>query len=273
MLFWLIPLVLIVASLVVLIVLALRKIPQLRVLNIEDAAKTKAKRIKEAIIVERLKRLRGPKLEGVFKRGEAAVAGTMRFGRRSVQKLKALEQYYQELKEAPANGNGGADASAVDRMMKDAADLVREEKYGAAEKKYVEIISHDSKNVRAYEELGRLYIRTKKPEQARETFDFILSFKPDDASVTVSLGEIALAEENLKTALGYFERAVAKRPNNPKYLDFLIDTALRLEEIEPARRGIDQLRAANPENKKLEDFEQRIKDISVTPKSKSLQKE
>jgi tetratricopeptide (TPR) repeat protein len=273
MLFWLIPLFLIVLSVIVLAIIIARKIPQLRVTNIEDTVKTKTKRIKEAIIVERLKRLRGTKLEHLYKQGENVAANAMKFGRRSVQKLKALEQYYQELKEAPSGGNGGADAPAVDRMMKDAAELIREEKFGAAEKKYVEIISHDSKNVRAYEELGRLYIRTKKPEQARETFDFILSFKPDDASVTASLGEIALAEDDLKTALGYFERAVTKRPNNPKYLDFFIDTALRLEEIEPARRGIDQLRAANPENKKLEDFEQKIKDISVTPKSKSLQKE
>lgn len=272
MIYWLVPLLLLVISAVVVIGLLVRKIPKLRVIDTESSLRSKARKVKEEIIRERLKRLRGPRLSKLIKKTQAASRGLSKLGRRSVQRLKALEKHYQELKEAPASAGQVSDPETIKRMMEEAAELTREGKFGSAEKRYVEIISHDSKNTRAYEELGRLYIKMKQPEQARETFNFILNFQPEDASVMVSLGEIALEERELKNALDYFEQAVELRPKNPKYLDFMIDTAIALEEVEPARRGIDQLTKVNPENKKLEEFEERIKGLSVTPAKKSLQK-
>ncbi|MFH1314777.1 MAG: tetratricopeptide repeat protein [Candidatus Uhrbacteria bacterium] len=269
MLFWLIPIIIFVLSLTVIIFVICRKIPQLRALNIETTVRAKVKQVKEAIILERIKRIRGKKLSKLIEQINQVFRRLSRFGRRSIQRLMALEKYYQELKEAPVNGSSRLDSEAIDRMLKEAGELVRQEKYSAAEKKYVEIISHDAKNIRAFEDLGRLYIRMKEPAQARETFNFILSFKPDDASVLVSLGEIALEEDEKPLALDYFERAVAKRPHNPKYLDYLTDTALKVQEIEPARRGIDSLKEVNPENKKIADFEARLRDIDVTPTSSS----
>ncbi len=272
MIFWLIPLVILVLSAAIVIVLLLRKVPKVRVIDTETSLRGKARKVKEEIIRERLKRLRGPRLSKLIKKSQHASQGLFKFGRRSVQRLKALEKHYQDLKEAPANAGQLAGPETIKRMLEEAAELVREDKFGAAEKRYVEIISHDSKNVKAYEELGRLYIKIKQPAQARETFSFILNFQPADASVLVSLGEIALEEEDLRTALDYFEQAIELRPKNPKYLDFMINAALDLEEVEPARRGIDQLTKVNPENKKLEEFEERIKGLSVTPAKKSSQK-
>ena len=265
MLFWLIPIIVFTLSLSVVLVIVLRKIPQLRALNIETTVKAKVKQVKEAIIIERIKRIKGKKISKLIEQLNQSFRKLSRFGRRSVQRLVALEKYYQELKESPVNGSARLDSDAVDKMIREAGELVHQEKFSAAEKKYVEIISHDAKNVRAFEDLGRLYIRMKEPTQARETFNFILSFKPDDASVLVSLGEIAIEEDDVPMALDYFERAVKKRPHNPKYLDFMTDIALKLEEIEPARRGIDQLRKVNPDNKKIPDFEERLGEIDVTP--------
>jgi Flp pilus assembly protein TadD len=266
-LFWAIPMGILVVAVIVLLVLVLRKIPQLRVINTDETAKAKAKRVKEEIILERIRRWQGTKLEKMYTKTKKGFQNTMKFGRRSVQRLKALEQYYEDLKEAPVANGKLIGSGAIDRMLKEAAELVKQEKFGAAEKKYVEVITHDAKNVKAYEDLGRLYIRRKEPDQAKEAFNYILSFKPDDASVMASLGEIAFEEKDFETALEYFERAVTKRPANPKYLDFLIDTALRLEEIEPAMRGIDLLKTANPDNKKIAEFETRLKEIDVTPGS------
>ena len=272
MLIWLLPIIFIILSLVVIFVVVARKIPQLRAFNIEATVKSKTKKIKEAIIAERIKRIQGKRFAKLLNQIKLALRNLSRFGRRSMQRLVALEKYYQELKEAPGNGASAIGSDKIEKMLKETAELVRQEKYGAAEKNYVEIISHDAKNVRAFEELGRLYIRMKEPNQARETFNFILSFKPDDASVLVSLGEISLDESELTMALDYFERAVKKRPHNPKYLDFLTDTALKVGEIEPARRGIDQLKKVNPENKKIADFESRLGEIDVTPTSPSQKK-
>ncbi|MBU0531604.1 MAG: tetratricopeptide repeat protein [Candidatus Uhrbacteria bacterium] len=266
MLWWLLPLIILAASLIVLIVIAVRKIPQLRVINVEETLEEKIKKTKENLILERFKRLQKSKFGRVTGGVGSLFNQTRRLGRKTVHRLKDLEHYYQELKET-SEGAHATDPEKIKRMMDEALELMKADKLQAAEKKYVEVISHNPKFVDAYEDLGRLYIKMKKPEQAKETLNFILSLNPEDASVLTSLGEIALVEEDPVLALEYFEKAVQKRPGNPKYLDFLIEASLQAEEVEPARRGIDQLKKVNPENKKIDEFESRFGKLSVTPGS------
>ena len=75
--------------------------------------------------------------------------------------------------------------------------------------------------------MGRLYLKSKQYGQARETLRFALRLSPDDASVLVSLGELDIAEDHPRAAVGNLRKAIAIRPKNPKYLDLYIETALR----------------------------------------------
>lgn len=268
MLYWLIPIILIIISTIALVVLVIRKIPQLRVIDVESTAEEKLKQMKETLIMERVRRLTGGKLGGVSKKAGSGMKVISKMGRRTVQKLTALERHYQDLKKQTGEGVHATDPDVVKRMLSQASDLVREERFGEAENKYIEIISHNPKSIPAYEDLGRLYIKMKQYNQAKEAFNFILKIKDQDASVSTSLGEIALLENNPKLALEYFEKAVVKRPANPRYLDFMIEAALLAGQVEPARRGIDQLRKVNPENQKIEEFEERFIKLDVAPKEK-----
>ncbi len=264
MLYWIVPLVFALIALVIIVVLMIRKIPQLRALNVEETLEEKLRRKKEDLVLERLKRISDSRFGRLTSKVGSIFKGAMKFGRKTVHRLKDLEEYYQELKESN-EGVRKTDPEVVKRLLGEAGSLEKEEKYAAAEKKYVEIISHNPKHVEAYEELGHLYMKTKQMDQAKETFGFILNLHSDDASVLAAMGEISLGENEHEQALGYFEKAVAKRPGNPKYLDFMIEAALRSKKLSTARQGIDRLREVNPENSKLDEFEARFGEQSVTP--------
>lgn len=99
MLFWLIPLILIGLALCVIFVIVLRKVPQLRIINPDSIPKEKVRRLKEQLVMDRLNRVKNAKVGGVTKAAKGAAKKVSKVGRRAVQKVYALEQYYAKMHE------------------------------------------------------------------------------------------------------------------------------------------------------------------------------
>jgi intraflagellar transport protein 88 len=146
-------------------------------------------------------------------------------------------------------------------LAREADKLVKEEKYVEAEKKYIEALSIEQKNPKLYEKLGRLYVRNKNYDQARDTLRFASRLSPNDASVVAALGEIAFARNEFSDAITYFQHAVALRPRSPRYLDFLLEACIAGNNRAGAKEALSQLSAVNPENAKLSEFDRRINGI------------
>ena len=87
--------VLILAALVVIGVVVSRKVPQLRVIDVDSIPKERERKVKETLILQKFRRTSGVKLQGTAKAATAVVSAVSRQGRRAVQKLYRLEQYYQ----------------------------------------------------------------------------------------------------------------------------------------------------------------------------------
>lgn len=255
LLIW-IPIALIILSVLALLVIAIRKVPYLRAIDTSSTREAKVHELKQALVAKRLTRL-GEKYFGKLKIVLRPLGRVAKLGANVVtHKVLALEEHYQKLRKEA--GVHAIDTETRKKMLEEAGRFVKETRYGEAEKRLIEILSHDPRNVEAYEVLGDLYLKMKNYDQAEETFKFILKIQPNDASTLTGLGEIELARGKPAEAKGYFEKAVAKRPNNPKYLDFLVEANILTGSAADARRALEQLRAANPENKKLEEFEERI---------------
>ncbi|MBI2484574.1 tetratricopeptide repeat protein [Candidatus Uhrbacteria bacterium] len=260
-LFW-IALVLLIVSLAALVWVAFRHMAQVRVVNIHTDDKAQHARVKEDIILERVTRTFAP-ARFFLRVLPRVVTFLRRVGRRTVQELRTLEKHYAHVREraqAPLRRSG----EAVKRAMEEAAALVHDEQYAEAEKKYIEVISLRPRHVAAYEFLGRLYTKMGNLDQAVETLAFALQLAPNDASVHVSLGEVYGKKEEWARALAEFERAVAKRPGNPRYLDLYIESALIAKRPEEAARGIALLRKTNKENQKLGEFDARLAALQGT---------
>lgn len=249
---------LILTALGVIGVVVYRKIPQLRVIDVDSIPKERDRKVKEALILQKFQRAGGVKLQGVAKAASAVVGVVSRQGRRAVQRLYRLEQYYQKLKRSEDEGVHRYSDETIKARLEEAQVLIKREEFIPAEKIFIDIISHNPKRVDGYEALGNMYLASGQLEQARETFQFALRLSPNDASVNVSLAELELKLEEPMKALLFLRKAVEKRSKNPRYLDYYIETALEVGSLKDAREGIQTLKEVNPENKKIGDFEARF---------------
>jgi predicted Zn-dependent protease len=267
---WIIPLAIIVISFLVIGLIFYKKIPKLRVIDVDSIPKEQTRKIKEKIILRKFKRAGGGRVKVINKKSAAVVNKVSKHGRRAVQKLYALEQYYQKLKRTDSDGQHSYDSETIKKLIQDAEGLVRKDEFIPAEKIFIDIISHNPKNVDAYEALGNMYIENDSFDQARETFQFALKLSPKDASVLVSLAELEIQLEKPKAAVEHLRKAVQKRSKNPKYLDLYIEASLEAGSLKDAREGIKLLKEVNPENTKIAGFEKEFakkKDLYVSKTS------
>jgi Flp pilus assembly protein TadD len=246
-------------GLIVLLWLAWRKLPQIKVVDPSTSKEAKAKGVKYEILKKRFERVSGEKMNtarqrlgGPFKMAQSVV-------RRAAAKLAAIEKTYADRQKS--TGRRKPNAEELRRMVAEGRQLLDDEHYDAAEKKLVEVLSLDPKNIDAYEYIGRLYIHTKQIENAKEAFKYLQKLSPQDASVLASLGEIAVIEDDVEGAFTYFSRAKNISPNNPKYLDFFIEAAINKGDVMEATIALNHLREVNPENQKIGVFEERIEAV------------
>jgi tetratricopeptide (TPR) repeat protein len=238
-----------------------RKLPQIRVIDVASSPQEQNRRVKEALILSKLQRTGGAKLQGVARAAVGVVKTVSRIGRRTVQKLYRLEQYYQRLRRTASEGTHSYTEDMIKQRLEEATKLIDQDEYIPAEKIFIDVISHNPKSVDAYEALGNMYVRSGQFDQARETFQFTLRLSPDDASVHVSLAELETKQGHEKQALTFLRKAIEKRPKNPRYLDFYIEAALQTGSLKDARKGILALKDVNPENQKIEEFERRFQEM------------
>lgn len=236
--------------------LVYRKVPQLRVIDVGSIPKERERKVKETLILQKFRRASSAKLHGTAKAASAVMTAVSRKGRRAVQRLYRLEQYYQKIKRSQDEGVHRYSDETIKIRLEEAAAFQKQEEFIPAEKVFIDIISHNPKSVDGYEGLGNMYVAAGQLDQARETLQFALRLSPDDASVNVSLAEVEIKLGEPKKALSFLRKAVEKRPKNPRYLDYYIETALDVGSLKDAREGIQTLKEVNPENKKINEFEE-----------------
>lgn len=270
MLWFAIPGVVTVLALIALAVLVIRKFPELVLIDVATIARERDASVKKGIITGRAARL--SKDWGV--RAKTAISPATTAMRSAVRNLAAraadLEQRYRHIGMAAGSGEKVADRQ-IRELMEQAREMARAGRSSEAESKYIQVVSINPKFVKAYEELGRLYLREKQWKESEETFRFLLKLDPKDASVLANLGELETAQGKHVEALVHYQAAVALKPANPKYLDMLLEAALTAGNRDVARETFARLKEANVENNKLADFETRIREMTtVEPKKEDL---
>lgn len=246
-------------GLLVLFLVVWRKLPQLKIVDPSSSKEVRAKDVKQDILRKRFERVSSEKLSGVQKKISGPFRFIQTYFRRLAGKLVAIERSYTDRQKAGSRRKPNTEE--LRRMIEEAQVMLDGNRYDDAEKKLVEVLSIDPKNVDAYERIGRLYIYTKNLENAKETFKYLQKLSPQDASVLASLGEIAELENNTDSAFTYFSRAKNISPNNPKYLDFFIEAAINKGDVMEATLAINHLKEVNPDNQKIKVFEERVAEM------------
>ncbi len=253
-----IPIVLILISLSAMIIIAVRKFPVLSALDVESMPQEKEAKFKEKIISNRLKR------------------NIIRYNSRVIRVLKPVGQelviffkwIYNKLHEAKENYKTKPSLSAakteesIEGMINEAGEFVKKEDFEAAEKNLIEAINIDAKNVPAFKALGDLYFKKKSYAEAKQTFEHVLKLiSEEDAEIYFNLSLIGKGSGDMESAVANIEKAIAIEPNNPRYIDTILEISIINKDKERALRAYEKMKQANPENQKLDDIKKEIDEL------------
>lgn len=283
-----IPLLLILISLTVIIIIVSRKFSVLASLDVESIPAEKEAKFKERIISNRLKRNIIKYWSKISMFLSPIAKAISDYFKAKIYKLYQAKNNYQTTENI-------AGPETIDQLFIQAEELKKSDDLDAAEKKYIEIIGLDSKNIKAFKELGRVYFDKKEFEEAKQTFEHILRLKQDDEDIYENLAEIAREEGDLNEArdeylksininkqnantyfslaeiyqamgknseaISTLKKALKIEPANPKYLDTMLEISIIIKDKVLALNTYQKLLKANPENNKLEELKRQIDEI------------
>lgn len=283
-------------SLITILVIILRKLPQISTLNLSDLDKEKTQKKKKEIIMRKVEQQSGQALKKISAISKPVFNfwGQLQLKFRIyVGKVQDLWQHEQAVKTKDIiDKNPEEKEDKLNELIREGERNLEEGSLEKAENSFISAISLDSKSAASYRGLGDAYLQKKEMEEARQTFLFLTRLEPDDDSVWVKLAEISESQGDLEEAIGHYQKAallneslsprfyhmaellikvgqpetakeailhaVQVEPQNPKYLDLLIETAIICGDKDLSLDGLEKLRMVNPENNKLDTFRERI---------------
>lgn len=291
--YYLIPIFLIIVSLGVIITIIIRRLPNMAIIDVETIPQEQEEKIKNKILTERLQRS-SKKHWDKIKPVLSGVWGSFR---------SRFYAFFDKIKTLEIRHRGKKKKKDFDifvilpELLGHAREAIKKKAYREAERLLIEALTHDAKNVEAYRLLGELYFEDKNFPQAKSTYEFILKLSPDNEEAIASLAKISKIEgdlpaardlylkaitlndkepyyflelgmifkslQNEELAFNNFLKANALEPNNPRTLDFLLDSSIILKKRDIAENLLAKLREVNPENQKLLEFEEKIKALPV----------
>lgn len=257
--FNIIPLILILISLSIIIIIISRKFSVLANVDVENIPKEKEAKFKERIISGRLKRNITMKFSKAFRFIKPALISIANFFKWLYGKLLEIKDSYKS-EEAPKEEK---QEDKIDNLAEEANSLIKEEKLDEAEKKLIQVINLDNKNIEAFIILGRLYFRRKNYEEAKQTLEHVLKLEQGDgAEVYFDLALVGKETENFEEAVLNLRKALEIEPNNPRYLDTMLDIGIINKDKDLAAEAYKKLKSANPDNQKLEELKKQIDELS-----------
>jgi len=291
-----------IGSLGVVLFVVIHKFPQLANLDIKNLQEEKIFQKKKEIINKRIEEnsnLLKKRIVGALTPLRKIWGKLQLQFRIYVGKIERLLHHEQVLKIKQKNEVVSREdvEEKLTQLISDGEQALKSGNFDQAEERFITAIKNDSKSTSAYRGLGDTYLAKNSIEEARQTYQFLIKMEPDDDSVLVKLAEIAESQGDLEEAIQYYQQAVlvndsfsprfyhlaelllkvaqpqvAKEailqavelePQNPKYLDFLIEIAIICGDKTLAIKAYGDLRLVNPENQKLHSLKDRIYKIGI----------
>jgi tetratricopeptide (TPR) repeat protein len=251
--------------LVAVIFIAIRKFPQLAILDVENIPEEKVEKMKERLIKERLDRdfsQTAKKISAFW----ILVLDRFNFFSRWLESLKGVKNKIVQKNSLAKVGK----KEKIEMHLKQAQEYMKKndlESLAEAERELIEAVSLDQKYLPAFVALGDVYGRLKKYQEAKQSFVYAIRLlelngdKKTEADVSyqlcltnISLGLLDEAKINVVESL-------LLEPNNPRYLSTLLDIAIDTKDKSLAKEAWERLRDVNPDNQKLEEKREEVDNI------------
>lgn len=262
MFFDILVLILLTISSAFLLVIILRKFSVLATIDMDAVPQEKLDQKKEDIIEMRLRRKFEWLRDRILIVGKPILKGVGNFFRFIYHKALELEKNYQD-KSQPISDKGATNQQKVLALMSEGEELIREEEYVQAEKKFIQVISMDHMNITAYDNLGKTFMGQRDYEHAIEALQHALKLDEKNSSTHHDLGMVYKEIGDLDKAIMYVKKAVKMDPNNPRYLDCLIEISILHKDKYTAQEAFRTLKRVNPDNQKLSELEKQISEMRI----------
>lgn len=239
-----------------------RHFPALAVLDADNIPEEKERRIKEKIIKDRMRR-KFRFLDNFFNKISKVL------NKVSYIFWSKLENWRDRKKEERME-KSLSDVSIEDKIkmiFAMAEDFINQENWVEAEKKLIEIISLDDKNFLAFSELGKVYQTQEKWQEAKQTLLYTVKLAelfPDKVNVNdfsnlnYSLALINKELDDVPAAMLSLDKALEIDPNNPRYLDLMLNLCIIKKDKNLATLFLDKIKKSNPQNNNISDWEKEI---------------
>jgi len=134
-----------------------------------------------------------------------------------------------------------------DRAVKDLAA----EDYRSAERGFQSVLREQPRNVAALSNLGVIYSRTGRADEAITVYRRALRFSPDDKALLLNLGLAYLRQDSHARALPLFARVVAIDPQHLQARQLLAVCRAYSGELALATADLEALRASSPRDENI----------------------
>lgn len=242
--------------------IVLKKFPALAILDVDNIPGQKENEFKEKIMKARLER-------------DLAHFGKffIKIKKFLDKHLRVFENLYARLKNLAEHHRRSQKLSwpekqaRLQELLSRAEVDFKEENFSEAENKLIEVIRLDNQNLAAFIELGDVYFSSKKYHEAKQTFEYALKLalslkaKNEKPEINFRLAEINQVLPDLDAALDYIREALELVPNNPRYLDLLLELSIMKKDKNSAQEAWNKLEAVNPENNKLAAWKEKIENL------------
>lgn len=279
MIFYFIPLIIIIASLSAIIYIVVKKLPNLAAINIESIAAEKENRVRNRIMIERLSRsflkfkktlevILRPLLEDISLAWKNFYQKTIELEKENLKKAQLASRRSGPLKKIDIN-------QEIKDKLKPVKKLLADNHLDRAEEQCIAVVGLDPKNLDAYEFLTQIYREKKEYKRAREICRHFLKLlnkinnskkvngsRDRLANAYADLGTIYELEGKYSNAVNNYQKAVGFEPNNPRFLDLLLKISIMLKNKPLAKEVFAALKKANPDNKKLSELETEVSSLS-----------
>jgi Flp pilus assembly protein TadD len=142
-------------------------------------------------------------------------------------------------------------AEAVKKIFDQAASALAVADYPAAERGFRAVLQREPGNVAALSNLGVIYSRTNRSDEAISAYRRALKQQPNNAAILLNLGLVYLRREEHSKALPLFQRVVAMNPGQMQARQLAALCQAYTGALEPAIRELEALHATSPQDENI----------------------
>ena len=253
----------IIAPFLVILIVILKKFPQLAVLDVDNAPEVKISKKKDEAFKKRVEEKAIKSKNELIKKlipARAWLKKVQDHFRKYI--LQVTEQVMKEEKtlrqaqdkEKEPKEISGKKQQSLFTLLREGDSARNHGDFETAEGKYITAIRIDSKNTEAYRGLADVYSKQEQIDEALETYKFILQLDSSDDEILVKLGDIYDKKGDVKEAIEYYQKAVLANDDYPHRFAKLAEMLESIEQYETALSAIEQAVELEPNNPKYLDM-------------------